>query len=199
MKKTIGLAIVLLCLFQMASAQKVIFSDNFNDNHNNWFLDSANGMSFLVYNGKYVIDNNDSGTHASFVPVNIDSNKNYSINLTVTHTAGSIGYGFGLYFGGLDINNFYYLDISCNGYFSFGKYANGSHTAIISWTASPLVKKGEYESNKLGVVKDGTYWKLMINDQVATTVPIGPFMGNKVGFTQSVKQRIEYDDLTVKQ
>ena len=201
MKKICFFSAVLLFFLVTASAQKekVIFSDNFNDNHNNWGLDSSNGMSYLIHNGKYIMDINDSFTHSVFLPVNIDSNKNYSISLTLVHTAGSTGYSSGLYFGGSDGNNFYSFTITNNGYFSVGKYSNGSFTGIVAWTASPLVKKGEYEINKIGVVKEGPYWKFLINDQVATTIPSLPLLGTKFGFTQSVKQRIEYDDLVIKQ
>jgi hypothetical protein len=199
MKKFICFCIFTIGITPAMFSQKVVFNDNFNNNHNNWVSDSANGMSYLVYNGKYVVDIADSLTHCMFVTANIDTNRNFSISMNATHTAGSVSYGFGLYFGGTDANNFYCLLISGNGYYCLGKYVAGSYSAIINWTLSPLIKQGEYITNDLAVVKEGGSWKLMVNGQLATTTTAMSFYGNKVGFVQSVKQRIEYDDLKVTQ
>jgi len=180
-------------------AQKNIFSDNFNDNQNKWGIYNNKKASYIIYNGKYIMDIGDSLIYDSGIPVNIDTAKNYSISAIAMHTTGSDTYGFGLYFGASDIGNYYVFAITANGYYRLCKSTPAAYTCVLNWTASTAIKTGSYVENKLQIIKSGATWKLMINDQLVTTVPSMPFMGNQIGFNTTATQRVEFDDLTVTQ
>lgn len=188
-----------LLIGQVCFAQRALFQENFNDNHNNWGLYPNSKPSYAIYNGKYVMDVQDSTTYISMVPVNIDTTKNYSISIVAAHTSGVDAYGYGLAFGGLDVSNSYVFNISENGYFMLGKYGAGGYADIVKWTASPAVKTGNYVENKLRITKDGKSWKMFVNDQLVFTTDAMPLMGSKVGCDVSRPQRIEFDDIVVTQ
>jgi hypothetical protein len=198
MKKFICFCIV-VCTIQFATAQKTVFYDNFNDNYNKWTTYTNGGISYVIYNGKYVIDVNDSNTYNIFVPVAFDTGKDFSISASTVHTSGDNNHGYGLYFGGSDVNNYYYLYLTSGGYYKLGKSIAGGGSDIIPWTTSTVVKTGNYVENKIKISRQGGSWKIFINDQLINTIAAMPLMGNKVGFTLSVSQRVEFDDLTVTQ
>lgn len=199
MKKIICFFIIVGCTVQLLFAQKTIFSENFNDNQNKWGIYNNKKASYIIYNGKYIMDIGDSLIYDSGVPVNIDTSKNFSITAIAMHTTGTDTYGFGLYFGAKDISNYYVFAITANGYYRLCKSTPSAYTCVLNWTASAAIKTGSYVENKLQIVKDGNNWKLMINDQVVTTVPSMSFMGNQIGFNTTATQRVEFDDLTVTQ
>jgi hypothetical protein len=201
MKKYSCLCIAMICTFQLAFAQKekIIFADNFNDNHNKWVSYISKNISYLVYNGKYVMDTNDSLIYNVGVPVNIDTAKNYSITITATHTSGVDDAGYGIYFGASDVNNYYIFYISDNGYYRLSKNTSAAYTELIKWTTSSAMKTGNYVDNIIQIAKEGGNWKLMINGQLVNTVSTTPLMGNLVGFSKADPQRIEFDDLKVTQ
>jgi hypothetical protein len=199
MKQFICFGIVIICATSLVSAQKVVLRENFNDNHNAWGIFPDTKPSYAIYNGKYIMDVTDSSTYCSMISVNIDTTKNYSISAIAVHTSGTNTYGYGLSFGGTDPNNYYLFSISDGGYFSFGKFVAGTFSSLIKWTTNAAIKTGNYVENKLQVTKEGRSWKLLVNDQLLSTIDAMPLMGSKAGFSVSVYQRIEFDDLTILQ
>ncbi|MEP7372057.1 MAG: hypothetical protein ABI675_01635 [Chitinophagaceae bacterium] len=197
--KNILILMLSVCLTQLLSAQKekVIFSDDFSSNKNNWSTHTVNQINYLVYNNKYILDANDSLTYNVFVPVKIDTTKNYVISATMVHTTGTVNAAFGIYFGGTDVSNYYAFDISANGYYKVEKATSANYSNLVPWTTSALVKQGNYVENEIRIIREGIYWKLMINGQLVNTIPAEPLLGDKIGFTKNYPQRIEFDNLKV--
>ena len=199
MKKVLILTAIAITCSQVARSQRTIFSDDFNSNGNKWPTYTVNNINYLVYNGKYVVDIDDSLTYCMTIPVKIDTTKNYTISATLVHTSGTLNAGYGIYFGGSDLKNYYTLDISANGYYRLDQTVNGGYTVIVPWAASATIKQGNYVENDVKLVKDGASWKIMINGQLVNTVPAKSFMGNMIGFTNNLPLRIEFDNLKVEQ
>ena len=199
MKKALLLTAIAITCSQIVMSQKTKFSEDFSSNANKWPTYTGNNINYLVYNGKYVVDIDDSLTYCMFIPLQIDTAKNYSISATMVHTSGTLNSGFGVYFGGSDLKNYYTLDISANGYYRLDQTVNNAYTAIIPWTASAAIKQGNYVENDVKLAKEGASWKIMINGQLVNTVSAKSFMGNKIGFTKSLPLRIEFDNLKVEQ
>ncbi len=199
MKKILLLAILSFCVIYTTSAQaqKTIFSDDFSSNKNNWSIRNAADVNYMVYNGKYVLDVMDSFTYNIYIPVKIDTSRSYSISATMVHTTGVVNAAFGIYFGGSDLNNYYSFSISANGYYRLDKNTSAGYSTLVPWTVSALVKQGNYVENEIKIIRDGDYWKLMINGQLVNTIPKESLMGNFLGFTKNNAQRIEFDNLKV--
>ncbi len=200
MKKALILVTIATAFSQLAKSQKTIFSDDFSSNANKWPTYTANNINYLVYNGKYVVDIDDSLTYCMTIPVKIDTTKNYTISATMVHTSGALNAGYGIYFGGSDLKNYYTLDISGNGYYRLDlTTAAAGYSTIVPWTSSAAIKQGNYVENEVKLVKDGASWKIMINGQLVNTVPCRSFMGNLIGFVKNLPLRIEFDNLKVEQ
>ena len=199
MNKVIILSIFATVSSQLAISQKTIFFDDFSSNANKWPTYTINNIDYLAYNGKYVVDINDSLTYCMFIPIQIDAAKNYTISATMVHTSGDINAGYGIYFGGSDLKNYYSLTIAASGYYRLYKETANVYSEILPWTISTVLKKGNYVENEVKLVRDGASWKIMLNGQLVNTVPAGSFMGNLVGFTKNGPLRIEFDNLKVEQ
>lgn len=191
------LLIALLGIQSFAAAQKVLLDEDFGTNRNNWMSSTGGRTNYLVYNGKYIIGINDSSTYNITGPATLDDGVNFTITLTTTHTDGTNNYGYGIFFGSSDVNNYYGFNITGNGYYRLGKSAAGAYTDIVPWTKTTAVRTGDYVENVLQLSRQGANWTLTINGQTVSTVPATAFLGNKLGFTQSMNQRVEYDNFKV--
>src|SRR5258708_37575800 len=90
----------------IAQKQKIVLSDDFTLNKNEWPTYVGPVVNYLIYNGKLVVGPDDSLTYNVLIPVNLNTNSNYSITITATHTNGLDNYGYGLVFGASDINSY---------------------------------------------------------------------------------------------
>ncbi len=197
MKTILVLFLLTASYFVQAQKQKVVLSEDFSNNKNNWPIYMLKNVNHLIYNGKMVIDTDDSSTYNIAIPVTLNADKNYSISLTAVHTGGVDNNAYGLIFGGSDASNYYSFYIASSGYFRVGKSTTTANTDLIKWTTTPLVKVGNYVDNVLEVTKEGPNWKFTINGQSVATIPALPFLGNNIGVSRVSCQRIEFDDLKV--
>jgi hypothetical protein len=196
MKKILSFLAWVFVGYAPMQAQKVLLDEDFNTNKNGWpiYTDKPN---FLIYNGKLIFAVNDSLTYNVVMPTLLEDKKDFSITATCTHTDGSTNHGFGVYFGASDLNNYYSFNISGNGYYRFSKSTTTEYVELIKWTASTAIKIGNYTDNVLQLSRQGTNWTIAVNGQVLATLPATVFFGNKVGFTQSTMQRVEYDNVKI--
>lgn len=194
--------ITITCLFAAlvigthAQAQKVLLDEDFNTNKNGW-LTYTGKPGFLIYNGKLIFAVDDSLTYNINMPVTVEDGVNFSVTATSTHTDGTNEYGYGIFFGASDLSNYYTFCITSGGYYRLAKSATSGYSEMIKWTLSPAIKTGNYVDNILQLSRQGFNWVLAVNGQTLATVPATAFFGNKIGFTQSVRQRVEYDNVRV--
>jgi hypothetical protein len=181
----------------VAQTPKVILADDFSDNKNNWPVYRVKNTNYLVYNGKLVIDTQDTTLYNVGIPVGLNPDGNYSITVTATHTGGVENYGFGLFFGASDVNNYFNFFITSNGFFRIGKNTSAGFTELVKWTTLAAIKTGNYVDNQLTLSKEGASWKFQINGQTAATIPALPFLGKIIGVSKANDQRIEFDDLKI--
>lgn len=187
-----------LCAFNVtAQTPRVVLADDFSDNKNNWPVYLLKNTNYLIYNGKLVIDTQDSTVYNVGIPVALHADGNYSITLAATHTGGVDNYGFGVFFGASDVNNYFNFFITGNGFFRIGKNTNAGFTELVKWSTHSAIKTGNYVTNILTVTKEGASWKFLINGQLACTIPALPFLGNILGASKANDQRVEFDDLRV--
>ncbi|HYM93052.1 MAG TPA: hypothetical protein VET23_02860, partial [Chitinophagaceae bacterium] len=161
MKKFQTTLILLIALFginSFAAAQKVLLDEDFNTNKNNWPSYLGPRLNYLIYNGKYIIGINDSLTYNIAMPVTVDDGINFTITVTTTHTDGVNTYGYGIYFGSSDLNNYYFFSITSGGYFRLGKSVPSGFTDIVAWTKTAAVHTGDYVDNIRQVSRQGANW-----------------------------------------
>ena len=191
----ITIFVLLPVVFLQAQKQKVILLDDFSNNANKWPTVIGKMTNYLVYNGKLVINTDDTLTYTNSIPVDLNTQNNFSITITATHTNGIDNSDYGLFFGASNLNNYICYLISNNGFSRSYKIGDDGFVDILKWTENPAIKTGNYVDNVLRISKEGANWIFSVNGQSLATVHALPFYGNKIGVLVSQNQRIEFDDL----
>jgi len=122
-------------------------------------------------------------------------NNNNTYEIDCKKMNGSQIYGYGMVFGASNTgtDNYYYLIITCDGYYRISKVSDGQRTTVCDWTETTAVKPGYNNLNNLKVVTSGTSYIVFINGiQVYNFTDEGVF-GSRIGFYAAVGTE-EYED-----
>lgn len=76
----------------------------------------------------------------------------------------------GLIFRLVDSDNFYLFSVSPQGTYSLWKKAAGEWTALLQWTPSEALERGEGAHNRLGVLAEGATISLWANETILASV-----------------------------
>ncbi|MBS4029348.1 MAG: caspase family protein [Ignavibacteriales bacterium] len=185
-------------LFAQDEDPNYLFSDNFYDNSNNWFIQDDATAFIQVEEGQYILEyllEEKSWLSWRDLPA---INKDFSIEAKIEHISGVENYGYGLVWGLKDANNTYAFNISADGYYQVGKWDDGSWSNILEWTSSNDIRQGNYASNVLRIQRRGSNYEFYVNDIYLTSLSGLPFFGNKFGFNVNRHQRIAIDFVKVK-
>lgn len=185
---------LLICNFIKAQ-QKVVLSDDFASNKNNWIVGEVKNLSVKVENGKFIVDNHLETSYESQILAGIDSTKDFEISVsTKTLSQDKLSYN-GLIFGS-NRDQFYCFIINAANQYGLYEMNNNKFNEIIHFTQSPGLNTGENIINKLKVRKTGKEWQLFINDLLVQKTfsrkLFGPFAG-----LYAEKIKVEYDDFKV--
>ncbi len=70
----------------------------------------------------------------------------------------------------------YYLGLTCDGKYSLQRWDSGGLATLISSTASPLIKSGSGQTNRLGILAKGAALEIFINGESAQAITDGSFL-----------------------
>jgi S1-C subfamily serine protease len=119
---------------------KVILSDDFSSNVNNWNLGYSSDGSVEITGGQLVIDVNlDSYIVWSDLPDTYNS-VIMTVNTNVLQSAFDGDYGFVC--GMKDMDNFIGLEVAEDGYYGIWKYQDNEYSQLVDWTYSDTVALG---------------------------------------------------------
>ena len=170
------------------SSFKVLFQETFDNNQAHWVEMDSREAYLSVEGGKYLINYNpgifQTKSFLSYIPIQLNDEKDFSITSKMAWKEGAQNYGFGIVWGAKDLSNWYALLISSDGRYFYGMCKNDHIMKIIDWTANSIINK---YNNKLKVIKNGSKIKFEINGHLATTASFYPFMGDKVGLSLATK------------
>lgn len=172
--------------------------ENFDNNNNNWVQNNNDNFTSKVSGGKYQLTRKIKNGLVFQNKIDIDTQKDFSIEASFTKETGALGYTYGLNFGRKNTANDIGFFISNNGQYIFRKYENNNFIAIIPWTSSSAIKTNLFDTNKLKVVKKGKLMRFYINDIYVNEAPFQPFFGKEIGFSIYNKQTVSVDFLRVK-
>jgi hypothetical protein len=198
--KKILLYLLLCCSCFLSFSQmneKVILNEEFNDNKKFWNLYTGSYASVEMKNGALVMENKDKVMRISGFGVNIDTSFDFRIVTSPKMISGDQSYGYGFYFGALNIKNSYFFYIS-GGHYLLLKYENGKDSILINWTKHPSIHAGYNAGNILMLSKEKDTWKFYSNGQFVTSYKAFPFFGKEIGLVVEGPQKVEFDHLLVK-
>lgn len=183
--------------FQFKGLAQIIYHNNFDTQQPGWGYYNDVSKTGFTQNGKYTLVNKNVSYSIAAIPVNIDYNRDFSIETTVTHISGINNYPIGITFGGSDLLNLYYFVIAPSGSFIVRATNKGASVDLKPWTPSTAIRTGDNVPNKLRVAKIGPDMVCYINDVEATRLTFYQPFGNQTGFLVQNMQTAAFDYLTV--
>lgn len=178
---------------------KVIFIEDFNNNKNKWRESKNDTKEFFFKNGEYFIVQRDNGRLTwESKNVEIDTDKDFSIETSVTLHLKKNGGAHLLYGMNEDAHNYYSVKIKNEKgkkEVFIGKYLNGEWIGV--WKDGFISKFGK--PNLIQISKKGSEISFYINRIFIETKKFESFFGNFIGLGSEGVQNASFDYLTIKQ
>ena len=178
--------------------ENILMNETFIINSGQWPQDSDKYVTTIVKDGKYTIDNKIDVIFYN-KPVSINEDQDFSISISAVHKNGGVGYVYGMCFGYDDADNNYQFGITASGKFVVSRSDEGVFRDLISFVPSAAIKKEENAVNILTIRQEENNWRFYINDQWVASSPKLDFFNKRAGFYVEGKQKIDFDDLIIKQ
>ncbi|OQY19020.1 MAG: hypothetical protein B6I34_10035 [Anaerolineaceae bacterium 4572_32.1] len=176
-----------------------IFVETFDNNSRQWAVWEDENGEKGVDKGVYYITVNKK-EWASWGTLESQSFDDFVIEVEAKAIAGPDDNGYGLVFRYQDSDNFYYYEISSDGYYSIGKLLDYEWETLAGWTESDRIKQGR-QTNVLRVECDGPQMTFFVNGQKLETLRDGDFKSGSVGFmaeaTEETGVRVHFDNLKI--
>ncbi len=181
------------------STSNVIFFDDFNDNKNNWTVESNKNVKASIDNGIYHLT---AVGHAygEAQELKINTRKDFEIETRIKIVSGDADHKsyFSVLFWGREAMNSYYFTFAGDGFTSVklcdGKKATDCETMKESLQKT-LSKPNDF--NIYTVRKTGRNYSFLINGTKVYEMPFAPFFGNMIGFGAGRKVTLAVDYLKV--
>ena len=111
---------------------------------------------------------------------NNNSNKNI-YEIEIKKISGARNRAFGMMFGAVDFENYYFIDITVNGLYYIGKCVNDSYTIIQGVADSSRLHTGFNALNTIRVTKSGSNFQVSFNGSYVAEFTDSSITGSKIG------------------
>jgi len=193
------IALSVASLLQNSSllAAEIIFSEEFNNNDNQWPIEDNEYAKTSIVNGTFIFEYkmDESGYHA-YYPIDIDTGRDFEIEITLYQISGHDDRGYGLIWDMVDDSNYYSFEISDNGYYRVGKALAGEWIDVIGWTESEFINTYGGK-NTLTIAKLADTYMFFINENYVNLTDVQPLWGEYLGFDIWLRQKIAIESLEV--
>ena len=190
---------VLLSIDGKPQEKTVIFTDRFDNNMNNWAVDSTANVITKVSGGKYILFHNVKGDNWwSVKNIPIDAKKDFDIEVTVTSFYNQSNGFAGLIWGKEDQ---YYFEFSISAAGEFRIMEHKSNGLVSAWkkiTFSSAIKPGFDQRNTLRIEEKKDEYHFFINDAVVCSLPYKKRPGNRIGFFVDDPHGATFDNFKVR-
>lgn len=197
MKKIISLIFVLF--ISTLSAQKLVFSDDFNDDKNNW---SLNNSDFVVKVNKGELEiENKSSTNTKWLLHKLNfnpDNEDFDIEANIkVIKASKDNTTYGLVWSGYSDNSYYnVIRLTPDKQIQLYKYKKDKFDYYKSWSTEKYIN-GYKKINNFKIVKRANIVSIYINDNLVSKSGTHSYFGNKIGFILDPNTTIAIEDVKV--
>jgi hypothetical protein len=182
-----------------APASAPIFEEAFDDNTQEWSVWKDEQGEKGVEDGVYYITV-DETEWASWGTSDGLTFADGVVEVEARAVDGPDDNGYGLVFRYQDNDNFYYFEVSSDGYYSIGKMVADEWESLVGWTESDVIRLGR-QTNTLRVECDGSRMTFFVNDYQVEALTDYDFDAGSVGFvaetTEESGVRAHFDNLKV--
>jgi len=186
--------------FTFSSSSSCGFSEDFNDNAANNWVDDSSGL-WSIAGGEYVMSGSSAGVWR-FSEYNDPSFSDFTYEVTLKRTAGP-GTSKGVIFR----NNNYFASngdgygfwITSTGEYSVWKHVGGISTPLVTWVSSSAINTGLGASNTIKVVANGSSLSFFANGLLLRAITDSSFSSGKVGVGvySSSLDVVRFDDISL--
>jgi hypothetical protein len=173
-----------------------VFNDDFTKFNNYWLLGiEENSWSENIEGGHLVFQSLTDKAKEDLLPVIIDQNRSFEIEISIRFVEGKMDKGYGLQWG-KSINPMKQFDflLTGAGHFTIDKYT-GEFNDYVPFTISDKVNR--YAFNKLTVRKVADMYYFFLNEKLVHSMPFESFFGNLLGFQVAENSTIRIDNIEI--
>ena len=156
------------------------FSDDFGDPGSGWSTTDTDQLSIAYQDGAlhFRVDAPDTAAWA----VAGKRADNFILDVDATQVEGPDNNHYGVIVRYADNKNFYSLDVSGDGYYSFQRYRDGEWETLIDWQVSDAIRQGA-TTNHLQVIAEGSKLTWIVNGAVVDSIEDADILAGDVGLT----------------
>jgi len=173
--------------------QNNVFTENFDNNKNNWSIGTGDSTTVSMANGIYTFQNGSNYRNYYMAKtVSIDNTRNFNFEMLMKFTAKSPHDACGIVWGGSSGANLYYFCITKDKDFKIGNYSNYGWYIDVPCST---IKDNDY--NKLSVRSVNGNFYLYINDVFVYQTDVDGLFGNMIGFQTSSQTTVQIDKIKI--
>jgi serine/threonine protein kinase len=176
-----------------------LYYNDFDREDSLWSTGKDDNSEFILLDGKYTMKGfNDSLSYSSFIKLNMDTGKDFSIAATAAHQGAGTGDPFGIIFCGDGAQDaFFVFYITSNGYYAIGTSIKDEWNVLADWTASSNLRQ-DSEMNVFSIEKRDGLLRFLINGRLERVLPFSGGFGSYFGLRTDGAQTISFDEFIVK-
>ena len=181
-----------------------IFADDFSSNAHGWeegVIDEV-GIRRAVEGGAYRIGIDSDMRVAWSTAGNEFDVDDFVLEVDATPVAGPDDNGYGVIFRYVDRENFYYFEISSDGYYQFRSNYEDEWVNLIDWIETDAINLGK-QLNHITVMARGNQFEFQINGQTVATFEDDSFASGTFGVAVSTGEQggvhVAFDNLEVRE
>jgi len=182
-----------------APASAPTFEETFDDNAQEWSVWKDEQGEKGVADGVYYITV-DEIEWASWGTSDGLTFADGTVEVEAQAVDGPDDNGYGLVFRFQGNDNFYYFEVSSDGYYSIGKMVADEWESLAGWTESDVIRLGR-RTNALRIVCSGPQMTFFVNGYQIEELADDDFEAGSVGFVAEARDepgvRVHFDDLKV--
>jgi Caspase domain len=200
MQKT-ALICLLTCLCGLGllrAQERVIFKDDFKDNHHAWTTQDDEKAHSEVVNGHYQLEGRQPDAVSIFLldELPLNASQDFTIQTKLIQKFGAKENGFGFVWGAADESNYYAFNINAAGQYRVVRCSQSNVEELKPFTQTTGLVKTE-GANKLSLRTVSGMMSFYINDQFIWSLPNRTFLGNRAGYVLYGKMEVEVNSLEV--
>ena len=176
----------------------IVYNENFTRNQDKWTSKSDDHESSLNSKGHIELKLSKDLSIQRTNYISLDANSDYSIESIIHRKYGNDGYGYGLFFGFKDWNNYFHFAVSDYGSYKINGKFEGININIVDWTISTAINKTS-KRNLLKVMKFGDEFMFSINGTMVERVKSKTLRGNYYGMLVYGKGTYVMENLIIKE
>lgn len=178
--------------------ERVMFRDDFKDNHHGWSVQDDENAHAEVVNGHYLLEGRRLDSTAVFLleELPLNGTQDFTIQTKLGQKFGSQDKGYGFVWGAKDESNYFAFKINALGQYSVLRCVQSKIESLKAFTPTTGLLKTEGH-NELTIRNVNGMMSFYINDQFVWSMPNRSLMGNRAGYLIDGKMEVEVSSLEV--